>query len=241
LRVNGKLASLVLVSRWRGRAFFSHVVTAKAYTGQGLATALLLRALVRARDAGYAQADLYVTAGSPAADLYRKLGFTEAPSASVEVDLASFLPTFEALPRLVEHYIGQIPRNELDLRRLPSAWTIREHVYHLAGLQAMLSSRLESMAAKPGADITPFDPAATPERDKLFPSLDAAFDAYQSARRQQVELVRRLSPNAWGQEAIHPEYRRYNIGVLLHHLVFHEYWHLYRVEELWLGKTVEPV
>jgi len=49
-------------------------------------------------------------------------------------------------------------------------------------------------------------------------------------------LLASLPAEAWTKPAEHPEYERYDLGLVVHHLVFHEYWHFYRTEELWLTR-----
>ncbi|MEI8093669.1 MAG: GNAT family N-acetyltransferase [Spirochaetales bacterium] len=238
--VDGRLASLILVSRYQGRAFISHVVTAKAFAGKGLAKALLLRAMEAARELGLKEIDLYVTDGNPSVALYERLGFVEVPGGSLTVELKSFLTAFEASTRLLANYVQQIPEATLDVRRLPDAWTIREHVYHVASLQPMLLGRLQTIAASPKAVMTPYNPESVADRDKLYPSVEQALTTFAELRSQQVALVKALPMAAWTHEAEHPEYTRYNLGMLLHHILFHENWHLYRIQELWLAKEVGP-
>jgi len=146
------------------------------------------------------------------------------------------LQTLRDLPSVVEPYFRAIPANRLDLRRTTEAWTLREHLYHVAGVQQMLLGRMKKLRDESSPVITPYFPHNEPALADKFPSVDAAFDEYRSLRAEQLALLEALSPEAWTRPAVHPEYERYDLTLVLHHLVFHEYWHFYRIEELWLTR-----
>ena len=149
------------------------------------------------------------------------------------------VPTLEALrtlPEVLEPYFRSIPENRLDLRRTAEAWTLREHLYHVAGVQAMLLGRMKILHDEPSPVITPYFPQNEPALADKFPSVDGAFAEYRDRRTQQMALLDALSPEAWSKPGVHPEYERYDLGLVVHHLVFHEYWHFYRIEELWLTR-----
>ncbi|MEJ2663973.1 MAG: hypothetical protein P8107_08005 [Spirochaetia bacterium] len=76
----------------------------------------------------------------------------------------------------------------------------------------------------------------TMEKQQGFGSLKQAFSVYFDLRTKQIALAQSLTPAELSRQARHPEYEEYSIVVLLHHMVFHEYWHMYRVEELWLTR-----
>ena len=51
-----------------------------------------------------------------------------------------------------------------------------------------------------------------------------------------MELLSQLDDLDLVKEAKHDEYKKYNIEIKLNHMLFHDYWHIYRIEELWLTK-----
>jgi uncharacterized damage-inducible protein DinB len=149
---------------------------------------------------------------------------------------APTLETLRTLPEVLESYFRSIPQDRLDLRRTAEAWTLREHLYHVAGVQAMLLGRMKILRDDASPVITPYFPQNEPALADKFASVDAAFAEYRERRAQQMGLLDALSPDAWSKPGVHPEYERYDLGLVVHHLVFHEYWHFYRIEELWLTR-----
>jgi len=144
------------------------------------------------------------------------------------------LRTLADLPDVVEPWFRAIPVDRLDLRRRPDAWTLREHLYHVAAVQAMLLGRMRLLRDDPNPVIKPYFPQNEPALADRYPSVDAAFAEYRARRVEQLALLGALTPDQWSKPAVHPEYEAYNLTLVVHHLVFHEYWHFYRTEELWL-------
>ena len=146
------------------------------------------------------------------------------------------LETLRTLPEIVESWFRAIPPLRLDIRRKPDAWTLREHLYHVAGVQRMLLGRMVLLRDMPKPEVVPYFPQNEPALAERFPSVDAAFAEYHTRRAEQLALLRDVDGALWNKPALHPEYERYDLGLLVHHMIFHEYWHFYRMEELWLTR-----
>jgi len=148
--------------------------------------------------------------------------------------LTAALETLRTLPEIVEPWFRAIPAARLDVRRKPEDWTLREHLYHVAGVQSMLLGRMVLLRDTPRPEVVPYFPQNEPALAERFPSVDAAFAEYRTRRTEQLDLLHAVDDTVWNKPAIHPEYERYDLGLVVHHMVFHEYWHFYRMEELWL-------
>ena len=146
------------------------------------------------------------------------------------------LQTLRDLPAVVEPYFRSIPVDKIDLRRTADAWTLREHLYHVAKVQAMLLGRMKLLRDDPNPVIVPYFPQNEPALADQFTSVDGALSEYRTRRSEQMTLLEALSPEQWSKPGVHPEYERYDLALVVHHLVFHEYWHFYRIEELWLTR-----
>ncbi len=146
------------------------------------------------------------------------------------------LETLRTLPQVVEPWFRAIPADRLDLRRTTEAWTLREHLYHVAAVQTMLLGRMRLLRDDPRPVVVPYFPQNEPALGDRYPSVDAAFGEYRRLRVEQMSLLESVDPEIWDKPAEHPEYERYDLGLVVHHLVFHEYWHFYRTEELWLTR-----
>jgi hypothetical protein len=42
--------------------------------------------------------------------------------------------------------------------------------------------------------------------------------------------------STWQKTGIHPEYELYSLSILGRHILMHDFWHMYRIEELWLTR-----
>jgi uncharacterized damage-inducible protein DinB len=150
---------------------------------------------------------------------------------------AAALETLRTLPEVVESWYRAIPPDRLDVRRTPDAWTLREHLYHVAAVQSMLLGRMRLLRDHPQPEVVPYFPQDEPALAARFPSVDAAFAEYRSRRIEQMAILQATPDAVWDKTAVHPEYDRYDLGLVVHHMVFHEYWHFYRMEELWLTRA----
>lgn len=146
------------------------------------------------------------------------------------------IPTLKNLPVVIETYLENIPSPLLDLKRNQDTWTIREHIYHIASVQQLLLERMLLIKNEADPHIVPFFPEKVQSRGSLYHSLTYAFADYHSFRDKQVELILSLSREEMQKTAKHPEYTEYSIPMIMNHMIFHEYWHMYRIEEIWLMK-----
>lgn len=148
----------------------------------------------------------------------------------------NLLKTLEMLPEILEAYSKNIPEDVLDRKRSDTAWTIREHLYHIANVQEMLYLRIQKIRDEETPVITPYLPDDQSPQEGTYQSVDKAFSHYKEWRKKQMALIQELTESDLGKEATHGEYISYNIPIIINHIVFHEYWHMFRVEEIWLTK-----
>lgn len=150
--------------------------------------------------------------------------------------LEVLLRTFGDLPDIAETYFENIPAEYLDKECNNDTWTIREHFYHILTVQEMLYQRIIKIRDEQNPVITPYFPENEKNVTKAFKSLNEAFSYYREIRNKQISLIKSLSDDDFNKDAQHGEYIKYNIPIIINHIIFHEYWHLYRIEELWLTR-----
>lgn len=155
---------------------------------------------------------------------------------TMEFRVELLIATLKSVPEIIETYVSNIPKDKLDLKRNKETWTIREHVYHLASVQNMLYQRIELIHNTIHPIIEPFFPENQVSINKLYTSIQHSFNEYKSVRKDQMVLIGNLNKNDFTKEAKHGEYVNYNIPLIMNHMIFHEYWHMYRIEEIWLTK-----
>jgi hypothetical protein len=60
--------------------------------------------------------------------------------------------------------------------------------------------------------------------------------AYCELRNEQITLVKSADEKIWAKEGGHEEYKKYTFEMLIRHIILHDSFHLYRMEELWMKK-----
>jgi DinB superfamily len=153
-------------------------------------------------------------------------------------DIPDLLAGLRRTPKILSEYVNTIPENKLNLRRGDGFWTIAEHVSHLAEVQPMLLLRFQRFMHEEHPQFIPFSPSN--DGDELVApavlSTTAALLQFEEYRTKQLLLLENADAGIWQRQATHPEYDQYSLYILTRHVLMHDYWHMYRVEELWLTK-----
>lgn len=144
------------------------------------------------------------------------------------------LITLKNIPEIINSFISRINESDFDRKLNPESWTIREHLYHICGVQKMLLKRIETIKNDIDPVIEPYFPQNDNSIGSKYDSISAALIEYKTLRNYQIELIESCSEEELLKEALHKEYKKYNIPIIVTHMIFHEYWHMYRIEELFL-------
>jgi hypothetical protein len=150
-------------------------------------------------------------------------------------DIPQILTSLEQVPAILEALVGSVSPARLKERRREGAWTIAEHAIHLAEAQNRLTGRIQLILAEDNPEIVPYlpDPKAPP---KPTVTLKEALPVFAAERAKQMGILRGLAPADWKRPARHKEYDAYGLHILVRHMLMHDHWHLYRMEELWLTR-----
>jgi hypothetical protein len=152
-------------------------------------------------------------------------------------DIPDLLEALSRSHKILSQFVQSIPRNKQDLRRGEGFWTIAEHYSHLAQVQPMLLQRIERFTVEDHPEFIPYIPGGakepyTPPRLDIEPALSQFADY----RNRQLQLLENADETLWKKTATHPEYEEYSLYILTRHILMHDHWHMYRMEELWLIK-----
>ena len=153
-------------------------------------------------------------------------------------DTPDLLAGLRTTPIILREFVRTIPKDRLDLRRGEGFWTIAEHVAHLAQVQQMMLDRFQRFTKEEHPVFIPFLPGkeeegpVTPAR----PDTDDALQQFEQYRSRQLVLLESADSDIWQRTASHPEYNQYSLYILTRHVLMHDHWHMYRMEELWLTK-----
>jgi uncharacterized damage-inducible protein DinB len=152
---------------------------------------------------------------------------------------ADILDGLKRAPDVFTAFVKTIPQESLDLRRGGKGfWTIAEHVSHLAQVQPMLLERMQRFLEEEHPEFVPYFPGNDQEEPDLphRMAIPEALAQFKVCRDQQVALLATADKGLWQKTATHPEYEHYSLVILARHVLMHDYWHMYRMEELWLTR-----
>ena len=140
-------------------------------------------------------------------------------------------------PQILEDFVLGIPEDQLQRKRGEGFWSLYEHIEHLALTQLMLYKRLELFIEEERPEFVPYFPDEKEEKgeQKIKPVADI-LAMYRRWRDKQVQLIESGDAALWEKTAIHPEYEQYGFKILVRHILLHDSFHLYRMEELWLAR-----
>lgn len=138
---------------------------------------------------------------------------------------------------ILENFVRQIPEAKLHLKRGEGFWTVYEHVHHLALVQPVMYKRIRMFKNEERPVIKPYfpDKEDVQERSVKRPG-EELIRTFTDWRTKQTDLVRSCGPEVWEKTGVHPEYDQYSLEIVLRHVLAHDGWHMYRMEELWLAK-----
>ena len=138
-------------------------------------------------------------------------------------------------PNLLEELLDQIPKEMLKLRRIPGKWSIHEHAVHLEEAQKMIIQRFHRFKQEKNPEFIPYLPGTTVPDDYLMDlDLEESLASFRKNRLELIELLKTFSNEDWTNEGKHPEYTQINPLLWLRHIMMHDHFHMYRIEELWL-------
>ena len=153
-------------------------------------------------------------------------------------DIRELLEGLRRTPKILSEFVQTIPEDKLDLRRGGGFWTVAEHVSHLAQVQPMLLDRFERFMNEDHPEFVPYIPGKAEEEPDTPArmSMASALDQFSEYRDKQLLLLEGANDITWKKTATHPEYEAYSLYILTRHVLMHDYWHMYRMEELWLTR-----
>jgi len=121
-------------------------------------------------------------------------------------------------------------------RRIKDYWTIYEHLDHLVVAQRMLLGRIRQFLEEERPVMRPYVPEAHPEVEGEDKSADELVDEFEALRDEEIRLIEGAGGEVWAKEAEHPEYRKYGFEILVRHILLHDGFHMWRMEELWIER-----
>jgi len=116
-----------------------------------------------------------------------------------------------AAPDLLEELISEVPEEIRKVRRIKGKWSIHEHACHLA---------------EPGTTV--------PDDNLAKMDLQEQLADFRKNRLVMIDILKNYTSEDWHNEGSHPEYTSINPLLWLRHVLMHDHFHMYRIEELLL-------
>ena len=152
-------------------------------------------------------------------------------------DIPDLLDGLGRSGHILSQFVNTIPADKMNLRRGEGFWTIAEHLSHLAQVQPMLLERLQRFMGEDRPEFVPYVPGSD-EAEARPPHMEqkAALESFAHHREKQLALLKKADQADWQKIAIHPGFELYSLYILVRHILMHDHWHMYRMEELWLTR-----
>ena len=155
-------------------------------------------------------------------------------------DTNTLIAALENAPGVIIPLIREVPPQFLKRRPSPTKWSAHEHACHLSGTVEPFLARLDLILFTPTPLIRSIENSPEVESGALLSvDLDESLDRYVRERASLVKRLRELSVEDWQRTAEHEAFSHYSVWIMFRHLLNHEMFHAYRIEELLLKKDWE--
>jgi uncharacterized damage-inducible protein DinB len=144
------------------------------------------------------------------------------------------LEVLELNENILCQFVAQMSDSEIT-NRIKNYWTIYEHLEHLTLCQKMLLGRIKQFIEEDSPLIRTY----TPENEKksnVKKTVKNLLDEFCELRKKQIQLIKDAQSTVWGKQGTHESYKKYTCEILVRHIISHDYFHIYRMEELWIEK-----
>ncbi len=152
-------------------------------------------------------------------------------------DIAHAITLLEASPVFLEHLIGGYSAEQLRTRRIPGRWSAHEHACHVCvGEKFAFHKRIALFLTEPSPVIQPLSGDDFAPDFYISMDIGQSLDEFHRLRNLSLQYIRDFPEDLWDSRAQHPEYFLYTPRIMVRHLLMHDHWHFYRIEELLLTR-----
>lgn len=152
-------------------------------------------------------------------------------------DLSSILSCLREGPAILKGLLLQIPEEDYKKRRIPGKWTIHEHACHLDVVQDMIIARFKTFRDEKEPKFKAYLPGKNvSDADLIKMDLSESVESFARKRKELLVLLDTYTIEIWNKKGSHPQYREFTPYIFLRHVMMHDHFHMYRMEELWLTK-----
>jgi uncharacterized damage-inducible protein DinB len=153
------------------------------------------------------------------------------------MNIQLLIHSLEAAPGIITELVLEVKPGNLKRRPAPKKWSVHEHACHISTGDRAFLSRLELIIKYPHPRIQSMVPSADEEAGSLLNiDLNEALKEYAKERLLVVQRLKELSEEDWQRTAEHEAFSHYSVYIMFRHLLLHEMFHAYRIDELMLKK-----
>jgi hypothetical protein len=152
-------------------------------------------------------------------------------------EINSICESLKKSPLFLENLILNYSEVDLKTRRIENKWTAHEHACHVCvGEKFAFHKRVELFLNENNPIIKPISGDDFPDNYYYNMKINDCLNEFHKLRDKTVSLIVGREDNFWNLEGSHPEYFKYTPKIMIQHLLMHDYWHFYRIEELLLTR-----
>lgn len=148
-------------------------------------------------------------------------------------DIKECIIILENTPTILKEFINKIPVDKYELIRKDNVWSIKKHLTHLLETQELLYNRLLQFKNEKNPEIKPYFPEKAIMHDG---DVDELINTFKILRLKQINIINEYKIDDFNKISNHNQYIEYSLPILIRHIIMHDYWHMYRIEEIWLTK-----
>jgi hypothetical protein len=147
----------------------------------------------------------------------------------------AFIVALENNKKILKQFVDNMTQEEIN-RRIKDYWTIYEHIDHLVETQISILGRIQSFINKEKPVIEPYIPDDHPVVKYPNKSASDLLSEFIELRDKQIKLIEKTKKSVWEKQGSHEEYNEYTFEILVRHIIIHDGYHMFRMEELWIMK-----
>jgi uncharacterized damage-inducible protein DinB len=167
--------------------------------------------------------------------LHLKRGLAVERKSMAGLELPRLLENLRNGPYLLQELVEKIPAEKRRWHAHPEKWCIHAHACHLVQVQALFLDRMDRFLKEENPVFVPYFPEEDRGEDGLHAmALGPSLQTFHDSRQQLLEKAQDVPASFWTKPASHPEYRLYSPHIMLRHVMMHDYFHMYRIEDLWI-------
>jgi len=146
------------------------------------------------------------------------------------------LSALRLTPDLLRELLHEFDGVDFKIKPEKNKWSVHEHATHIAiGERFGFHIRMQQFLNEEFPEIQPLSGASFPADFFLKINLSDALNEFLKNRDKTVELAMVFPEHLWNKKASHPEYKKYTPFIMLRHLLMHDLYHLYKIEDLLLS------